>query len=92
MWQFFYPFSFCIVQPFFKPTHYDLIDSFSLSILLWIHQGGISIRYAQVTVVPPEGFTVELKSIVYDEGIRDPKMSNDVLPDKSFGIHIPDVC
>ena len=57
-----------------------------------ICRGGISIRYAQVATVPPEGFTVELKSIVRDEGMKDPKTSVDVLLEKSVGIHIPDVC
>ena len=57
-----------------------------------ICRDGISIRYALVVTVPPEGFTVELKSIVWDEGMKDPKTSVDVLLEKSVGIHIPDVC
>ena len=57
-----------------------------------ICSGGISIRYAQVAIVPSKGFTVELKSIVRDDGMKDPKTSVDVLLEKSIGIHILDVC
>ena len=32
---------------------------------------------------------MKLKTIVWDEGMRDPKLGNDVLPNKLFGIHIP---
>ena len=38
-----------------------------------------------------EGLTIKLKAIIQDEGMRDPKSSNDVLPDKCLSIHIPDV-
>ena len=92
VWQLFHPFSLCIIQPLFKPTHYDLIDSFSLSIPLWICRGGISICYVQVTAIPPKGFTVGLKSIVRDECMRDSKLSDNIFPNKSFGIHILDIC
>ena len=32
-----------------------------------------------------------MKAVVRDEGVGDPKSSNDVLPDKFLGIHIPDI-
>ena len=92
MWQLLYPFSLYVVQPLFKPTHYDLIDNFSLSISLWICRGRISIYYAQVTAIPPKGLAIELKTIVQDEGTRDSKPSDNIFPNKSLGIHIPDIC
>ena len=88
MWQLFHPFSLCVVQPLFKSTHYDLIDSFNLPIPL----GGISICYTQVIAIPPEGFVIELKTVVRDEGTRDSKLSNNIFPNKSLGIHIPNIC
>ena len=44
---------------------------------------------SQAITISPEGLTIKLKTIVRDEGMRDPKLSNDVLPDKLLGIHIP---
>ena len=82
MWQLFHLFFICVIQPFFEPTHYDLIDSLSLSISLWICQGGISICYAQVAAIPPEGFTIKLKTIVQDECTRDSKLSDNIFTDK----------
>ena len=92
IWQFFYPFSLYVIQPLFKPTHYDLVDSFSLSIPQWICLGGISICYAQVTAIPLEGLAIKLQSVVQDKGIRDSKPSDNILPNESLGIHIPDIC
>ena len=92
MWQLFYPSSLCVVQPLFKPTHYDLIDSFSLSIPLWMCQGGIPIYYAQVSTIPPDGFAIELKTVVQDEGTRVSKPSDNIFSKKSLGIHILDIC
>ena len=91
MWQVFYPFSLCIIQPLLQSIHYDLIDSLGLSIPLWISQGGIPILNAQVTTVPPESFTIKLKTIVRDEGMRDPKPSDNIFPNKSLGLHVPDI-
>ena len=39
-------------QSFLKSIHYDFVDSFIVSVPLWICWGGISIRYAQVTAIP----------------------------------------
>ena len=86
MWRLFHLFSLCVVQPLFKSTHYDLIDSFSLPIPLGICRGGIFIRYAQVTTRPPEGLTIELKTIVRDEGTRDSKPSDNIFSNKSLDI------
>jgi len=87
------------VQPFFESTHYDLIDSHDLSILLWIRRGGIPILNAQVTTVPPESFafklksfTFKLKTIVRDEGVRNPKLSDNIFPHESLSIHVLDIC
>ena len=88
----FYPFSLFIVQPLFKSTHYDLIYNFNLSIPLWICRGGISICYAQVTAIPPEGLAIKLKNVFRDEGARDSKLSDNIFPNKFLGIHISDIC
>ena len=90
--QYFHPSSLCVIQPLFKSTHNDLIDNLSLSIPLWIRRGGISICYAQVTTIPLKGLTIELKIVIRDEGTRDSKPSDNIFPNKSLGIHIPDIC
>ena len=92
MWQFFHPLSLCVVQPLFKPTNYDLVDSFSLPIPLWICRGGISICYVQITAIPLEGFTIKLQSIIRDKCVRDSKLSNNILPNKFLSICIFDIC
>ena len=92
MRQLFYPFSFRIIQPLLESAHYDLINSLSLSIPLWISQGGISIYNSQVTTVSPEDLAIKLKAIVQDEGIRDPEPSDNILPKISLGIHVPGIC
>ena len=91
-WQLFHLFSLCIIQPLLESIHYDLIDSLSLSIPLWINWGGILIRNAQVTTVPSEGFAIKLKTIFWDERMKDPKLSNNIFPNKSLHIHVPDIC
>ena len=92
VWQLFHSLSLCIVQPLFKSTHYDLIDSLGLSIPLWIGQSGISVFYSQIATVSPEDFTIKLKSIVRDEGMGDSKSCDNIFPNKSFGIHVFDIC
>ena len=69
----------------------DFIYSFSMSIPLGISRGRVSINNLQLTTVFFEHFTIELKTIVRDEHVRNSKPSNDVLPDESFDIHIFDV-
>ena len=91
MWQFLHPFSLCVVQPLFRSIHYNLVDSFSLPILLRIGRSGISILYPQVRTVLPEGFAIKLKAIIRDEGMRNLELSNNILPDKSFDIYILDI-
>ena len=91
MWQLFHPFTPGIVQPLFKSIHCDLVDSLYLSIPQWISRSGIPILNVQVTTVPPKGFAIKLKTIVRDEGMRDPKSSDNIFSHKSLGIHIPDV-
>ena len=38
-----------------------------------------------------KAFVLKLKPIVRDEGMRDPKPSDNIFPDKSLGFHIPDI-
>ena len=92
MRQLFYPSSLRVIQPFLESIHYDLIDNLGLSIPLWISRGGITILNAQVTTVPLKGFVIKLKTIVRDEGMKDPKPSDNVFSNKSLGIHVPDIC
>ena len=92
MWQFFHPSSLGIVQPFLKSTHYNLINSFSLSISLGICWSGIPICNSQLTTVSPKGFAVELKSIVRDEGMRYSEASDNVLLEKLLYVHISNIC
>ena len=91
MWQLFHPFPLRVVQSLFKPTHYDLIDNFGLSVPLWISWGGVSICYAQVITILPEGLAIKLQSVVQDEGMRDSELSDNILPNEFFGIHISDI-
>ena len=78
-------------QHFLKSAHYDLVNSFSLSIPLGISWSGIPVCNSQFTAISPKGFTVKLKSIVLDEGMRYFKASDDVLLEKFLYIHISDV-
>ena len=91
MWQFLHPFFLCIIQHFLNSIHYDLIDSFGLPVSLWIGWSGISIPYPQVRTVFPKDFAIELKSIIWDEGMRNPELSNNTFPDKFFNIYIPNI-
>jgi len=85
-------FSLRIIQSLLKSTHYDLINSLGLSVPLEVSWGGIPIRNSQVATIPPKGLAIKLKSIIRDECIRDPKLSDNVFPNKSLGIYIPDIC
>ena len=49
----------------------------------------ISIAYEGFVVL--EDFVVKLKAIIRDEHIRNPESCNNVLPDESFNIYIPDI-
>ena len=91
MWQLFHPSSFRIIQSLFQPIDYDLINSLGLSISLEVSRSEIPIYNSQVTTISPEGLVIKLKAVIRDEGIRDPKLSNDVLLDKFLSIHILDV-
>ena len=51
-------------QSLFKSIHYDFIDSFGLSISLWIGWNGIYILYTQIKAVFLEGLAIELKAII----------------------------
>ena len=91
MWQLFHPSSFRIIQSLFQPIDYDLINSLGLSIPLGVGRSGISVCNSEVTTVSPEGFAIKLKAVIRDEGMRDSKSSNDVLPDEFLCIHVLDV-
>ena len=80
-----------IIQPLFESIDYYLINSLGLSIPLGISWGRISICNSQITVVSLERFAIKLKAIVRDEGMRDPKLGDNVFPDKLLGIQIFDI-
>ena len=63
-----------------------------MSVPLWICRGWISICYAQLIAIPPEGLAIKLQSIVRDEGTRDSKPSDNIFPNKSLCIRIPNIC
>ena len=69
----------------------NLVNSLGLPIPLGVGWGRISIRNSQFATVPPKGLTMELKTIVRDEGVRDPESDNNVFPDELFDIHIFDI-
>ena len=92
MWKFIHQFALCIIQPLLKSIHYDLINSLGLSIPLGISESGIPICDTQFTIVPSKSLAIKLKSVVLDEGMRNIKSSDDVLPQKPFGIHVPNAC
>ena len=48
--------------------------------------------YAQDIAIPPKGFAIKLKTIIRDECTKDSKLSDNIFLDKSFSIHIPDIC
>ena len=91
VWQLFHPSSLRIIQSLFQRIDYDLINSLGLSISLGVGRSIIYVCNSQATIVSFEGLTNKLKAVIQDEGMRDPKSSNDVLPDKFLSIHILDV-
>ena len=91
VWQLFHPSSLRIIQSLFQLIDYNLINSLSLPIPLGVGWSGILVCNSQIIIVSLEGITTKLKSVIRDEGMRDSKSSNDVLPDKFLCIHIPDV-
>ena len=52
---------------------------------------GISVYDPKVAAVFPEVFTIKLKIVVRDEGVRGSEARNDVFPNEFLGIHVPDV-
>ena len=91
MRQFFHPSSFRIIQSLLEPIHYNFVSSLGMTIPLGVSRGRIPIRNFQITIVSPKGFAIKLKSIVRDEGMRDPKPGDNIFPDKFLGIHLSDV-
>ena len=62
-----------------------------LPIPLGISWGRISIRNSQITAISPERFAIKLKAIVWDEGIRDPELGDNIFPNKLLDVHISDI-
>ena len=91
MGQLFYPYSLRIIQPFLEFVHYDLVNSLSLSIFLRISWSGIPVCDSKITIVSSEGFAVELKAIIRDEGTRDPEPCDNVFPNKFLGVQVSDI-
>ena len=78
-----------------SPTHFPFasysifLSPFTITLLTipsCIGQGGIPIRNAWVTTVPLENFAIKLKTIIRDKGMGDPKSSDNISPNESFGI------
>ena len=92
MRQLFYPSSLRVIQPFLESIHYDLINSLSLSISLRISWNGIPACDTEITIISPEGFAVELKAIVRDEGMKDPELCDNIFLNKFLGIYVLDIC
>ena len=42
--------------------------------------------------MPPKGFAIKLKTIFRDEGMGDPKLSDNIFSNESLGIYIFDIC
>ena len=91
MWQLFHPSPLCIIQPLFQPAHYDLVHDLDLPISLGVCRSGISVCDPKVAAVFPEVFTIKLKTVVRDEGVRSSETHNNVFPNEFLGIHVPDV-
>ena len=91
MWQLFCLFSLRIIQPLLESIHYDLVNNLDLSIPLRISWYRISFCNSQITAVSFERFAIKLKAIIRDKGARDPKLSNNVFPNKFLGVHVSDI-
>ena len=92
MRQLFYPSSLRVIQPFLESIHYDLINSLSLSFSLRISWNGIPACDTEITIISHEGFAVELKAIVRDEGMKDPELCDNIFLNKFLGIYVLDIC
>ena len=91
MWQLFHPFSLRIIQPLLESIYYDLVNNLSLSIPLGISWYKVSTHNSQIAAISPEGFTIKLKAVVQDEGVRDPEPDDNVFPKKFLGIYVFDI-
>ena len=65
-----------------------LLTGLACPIPLGVSRSEISNRNPQVTTVPPKGLTIKLQVVVRDKGMKDPKLSYNILPKKFLGIHI----
>ena len=91
MWQFFHPFSFCVIQPLLKPIDYYFVNSFSLPIPLRISRSRISVSYTQVRTVLPKGIAIKLKSIIRDKSAWNSKSRDNIPSNKLLNIYVSDV-
>ena len=89
--QFIHPLSFSVVQPFLQPRHYNFFGGLGLPIPLRISRHRIPIPNPQFPAVSSEIFTVKLKSIIKDLGMRNSKPGDNVPPDEPFNIHVLDI-
>ena len=62
-----------------------------MAVTLRLCWGGVSIFYAQITTILPEGLAIKLEPIIRDESVWDPKSRYDIPPYKSLHILISDV-
>ena len=91
MWQLFHQFFFRIIQPLLESVYYDFFNSLGLSISLGVSWGRIFVRNSQIIAVSLKRFVIKLKTIIRDEGMRDPEPGDNVFLDNLFGIHISDI-
>ena len=85
------PSSFGVIQPLFKFVYNDLVYSLDLSVSPRIGWSRIFVLYTQVRTVLPKSIAVKLKTIIWDEHVRNAESCNNILPDEPFNIHIPDI-
>jgi hypothetical protein len=62
------------------------ISSLYLSITLWMSSGRIAYLDAQVFIVPLEGTTGELRPVVNDNPVRDPKSADNRFDKFHYGL------
>ena len=81
----------CIIQSLFQSAHYDFVHGLGLPVSLGVGRSGISVCDPKVATVLPKVFTIKLKTVVRDEGVRSSEARNDVFPNEFFSIHVPNI-
>lgn len=54
---------------FFNPVHNYLVSSFSLTVTLQIHRGGIPVLDTKIATKLAEGFAIKLQPIIRYQGL-----------------------